>query len=187
MQWQAAYAGKESYWNAAKAYYAAHGNLDVPAGYKSAGGLDLHAWVDKQWQMYHRPTENNADKRQQLEKIGMTWECAGRWHLDQHEKAWHDTYLAVRQYWQANGSLPRERDKTKKSMRPPTGSGTPRIAGRSLFYCYYAFGNVTLMVVPLPTWLCRSMRAWCSRAICLTMASPRPVPPVALLRLLSTR
>ena len=60
-------------------------------------------------------------------------------------------------------------------------------AGRSLFYCYYAFGNVTLMVVPLPTWLCRSMRAWCSRAICLTMASPRPVPPVALLRLLSTR
>ena len=55
------------------------------------------------------------------------------------------------------------------------------------FYCYYAFGNVTLMVVPLPTWLCRSMRAWCSRAICLTMASPRPVPPVALLRLLSTR
>ena len=39
------------------------------------------------------------------------------------------------------------------------------------------------MVVPLPTWLCRSMRAWCSRAICLTMASPRPVPPVALLRL----
>lgn len=114
MQWQAAYAGKESYWNAAKAYYAAHGNLDVPAGYKSAGGLDLHAWVDKQWQMYHRPTENNADKRQQLEKIGMTWECAGRWHLDQHEKAWHDTYLAVRQYWQANGSLPTERDKTKR-------------------------------------------------------------------------
>lgn len=27
------------------------------------------------------------------------------------------------------------------------------------------------MVVPLPTWLCRSMRAWCSRAICLTMAT----------------
>lgn len=59
--------------------------------------------------------------------------------------------------------------------------------GGAFFYCYYAFGNVTLMVVPLPTWLCRSMRAWCSRAICLTMASPRPVPPVALLRLLSTR
>ena len=31
------------------------------------------------------------------------------------------------------------------------------------------------------------MRALWMRAMCLTMARPRPVPPVALLRLLSTR
>ena len=40
---------------------------------------------------------------------------------------------------------------------------------------------------PVPTWLCRSIFASCSRAMCLTMASPKPVPPVALERLLSTR
>ena len=51
----------------------------------------------------------------------MTWECADRWHLDQHEKAWHDTYLAVRQYWQANDSLPTERDKTKKEYASANG------------------------------------------------------------------
>ena len=116
MQWQAAYAGRESYWNAAKAYYAAYGNLDVPVGYKSAGGLDLRAWVDKQWKIYHRPTENNADKRQQLEKIGMTWECAGRWDLDPREKAWHDAYLAVQQYLLTTGSLPTAKDNTEKTF-----------------------------------------------------------------------
>ena len=68
-----------------------------------------------------------------------------------------------------------------------TNRPVPAMRGEGPFYSSYAFGNVTLIVVPLPTWLCRSMRAWCSRAICLTMASPRPVPPVALLRLLSTR
>ena len=52
---------------------------------------------------------------------------------------------------------------------------------------YEFFGNVTRMVVPVPTWLCRSIFASCSRAMCLTMASPKPVPPVALERLLSTR
>lgn len=116
MQWQAVYAGRESYWNAAKAYYAAYGNLDVPVGYKSAGGLDLRAWVDKQWKIYHRPTENNADKRQQLEKIGMTWECAGRWDLDPREKAWHDAYLAVQQYLLTTGSLPTAKDNTEKTF-----------------------------------------------------------------------
>ena len=52
---------------------------------------------------------------------------------------------------------------------------------------YEFFGNVTRIVVPVPTWLCRSIFASCSRAMCLTMASPKPVPPVALERLLSTR
>lgn len=116
MQWQAAKAGRESYLSAARAYYAAHGNLTVPADYRSAGGLHLRAWVDKQWQMYHRPTKKNAEKRRQLEEIGMTWTCADRWHLDQREKAWYNAYLAVRQYWQANGRLPAAKNKTEKEF-----------------------------------------------------------------------
>lgn len=114
MQWQAA--GRESYWNAAQAYYAAHGNLNVPANYKSAGGLALRSWLDEQWRIYHRPTKKNAAERQRLEKIGMTWECAGRWHLDSREKNWYDAYLAVKQYWIQNGRLPTARGKAENGF-----------------------------------------------------------------------
>lgn len=48
-------------------------------------------------------------------------------------------------------------------------------------------GNSTVMAVPSPSRLSSFSWAPCSRAMCFTMASPRPVPPVALLRLLSTR
>ncbi len=47
--------------------------------------------------------------------------------------------------------------------------------------------KVMVTVVPSLTSLSSRMRALWIRAICLTMARPRPVPPVALLRLLSTR
>ena len=50
-----------------------------------------------------------------------------------------------------------------------------------------SFGSVTVMVVPLPrvesTWM---VPRWIITA-CLTMDNPRPVPPTALDRLLSTR
>ena len=47
--------------------------------------------------------------------------------------------------------------------------------------------TMTEVVVPSFTALSSLMRALWMRAMCLTMARPRPVPPVALLRLLSTR
>ena len=47
--------------------------------------------------------------------------------------------------------------------------------------------KMMVIVVPFPGSLCRSMFAWCSCAPCFTMDSPRPVPPMARLRLLSTR
>ena len=47
--------------------------------------------------------------------------------------------------------------------------------GPTALRSYEFFGNVTRMVVPVPTWLCRSIFASCSRAMCLTMASPKPV------------
>lgn len=50
-----------------------------------------------------------------------------------------------------------------------------------------AISKVTVIVVPTSTSLSSFMRALWIRAICLTMARPNPVPPVALLRLLSTR
>ena len=49
------------------------------------------------------------------------------------------------------------------------------------------FQNVTVIRVPRPSWLSRVMRAPWIWAMCLTMARPRPVPPVSRERLLSTR
>ena len=57
----------------------------------------------------------------------------------------------------------------------------------TLYLFHTMGGSHTRIRVPWPGWLCSSTEPPCSRAQCLTMASPRPVPPVALERLLSTR
>ena len=54
-------------------------------------------------------------------------------------------------------------------------------------YALKHLSNVTDIVVPRPSSLSSVICALCLTAICLTIASPRPVPPVALERLLSTR
>ena len=59
-----------------------------------------------------------------------------------------------------------------------------RISGAGMFH---PMGNVTLIVVPVPGRLETSMPALWSMAACLTMDSPRPVPPTSLEWLLSTR
>ena len=68
----------------------------------------------------------------------------------------------------------------------PVFKNKPTERCRSAGQCLY-FGNRTRMVVPSPrrlsTWI---LPLW-SRTACLTMESPRPVPPTSLERLLSTR
>ena len=61
-------------------------------------------------------------------------------------------------------------------------AGRCRSAGQFTY-----FGNRTRMVVPSPRRLSTWILALWSRAACLTMLSPRPVPPTSLERLLSTR
>lgn len=51
-----------------------------------------------------------------------------------------------------------------------------------LFNCNYFAAKVTFIVVPTPTCDFSSMSAPYSDAMCLTMASPSPVPPVSRLR-----
>ena len=48
-------------------------------------------------------------------------------------------------------------------------------------------GNVTVMRVPQSGWLSSAISAPWKVAACFTMASPKPVPPRAFERLLSTR
>ena len=63
---------------------------------------------------------------------------------------------------------------------PPDGKGCSDAA-------YSPAGKVTVIVVPSPSRLSSSMLAWWNAAECLTMARPRPVPPLARERLVSTR
>lgn len=49
------------------------------------------------------------------------------------------------------------------------------------------FYSTTIILVPLPSSLTNSIFPSCSSTICFTIARPRPVPPVSLDLLLSTR
>jgi len=50
-----------------------------------------------------------------------------------------------------------------------------------------ARGSHSEKVLPAPGTDTMSRRPWCRSITCLTMANPRPVPPVSRERLLSTR
>ena len=60
----------------AKAYYAEHGNLRVPAAYK-VNGVNLNKWISEQRQVYWGNREGKTLTNLQIEQlnaIGMTWE-----------------------------------------------------------------------------------------------------------------
>ena len=81
----------------------------------------------------------------------------------------------------------------KKTAPSPAGGrphgGTGRQVSGGGAYCAWLCrgGNCTVMAVPTPTWLSSESCAPMPAAMCLTMARPRPVPPVSFERLLSTR
>ena len=81
----------------------------------------------------------------------------------------------------------------KKTAPSPAGGrphgGTGRQVSGGGAYCAWPCrgGNCTVMAVPTPTWLSSESCAPMPAAMCLTMARPRPVPPVSFERLLSTR
>ena len=94
----------------AKKYFANHGNLNVPESYKDAIGVDLHAWVKRQWYLYHRPAKGKSKAYQaakkELEKLGFDWSCEGRWEWDPKEYTWLQNYNGVKAYVEENEVLP---------------------------------------------------------------------------------
>ena len=58
---------------------------------------------------------------------------------------------------------------------------------RATLSSFYAFLKITIISVPLPSSLATKISALWIATICFTMASPNPVPPFFLERLLSTR
>ena len=84
MQWGSRY---DRQWNevyqAAKRYFEANGNLDVPVAYVSPEGYALGKWVRRQQYAYRNPEKSNAilsqERNELLDAIGMQWEKPDSW------------------------------------------------------------------------------------------------------------
>ena len=91
-------------WNevygAAKRYFEANGNLDVPVAYVSPEGYALGKWVRRQQYAYRNPEKSNAILSQErielLDAIGMQWEKPDPW---QHR------YELAQEYKRVHGNL----------------------------------------------------------------------------------
>lgn len=91
-------------WNevygAAKRYFEANGNLDVPVAYVSPEGYALGKWVRRQQYAYRNPEKSNAILSQErielLDAIGMQWEKPDPW---QHR------YELAQEYKRCHGNL----------------------------------------------------------------------------------
>ena len=91
-------------WNevygAAKRYFEANGDLDVPVAYVSPEGYALGKWVRRQQYAYRKPEKSNAILSQErielLDAIGMQWE-----KLD----PWQHRYELAQEYKRCHGNL----------------------------------------------------------------------------------
>ena len=101
MQWGSRY---DRQWNevyqAAKRYFEANGDLDVPVAYVSPEGYALGKWVRRQQYAYRNPEKSNAILSQErielLDAIGMQWEKPDPW---QHR------YELAQEYKRCHGNL----------------------------------------------------------------------------------
>lgn len=93
----------EERWNrnfrALRAYYARHGDLDVPQNYVTTDGLQLGQFVKNM--RHHRDTKYRKcltpDRVVMLTEMGMIW--------DVNEYRWHQGFKAAQQYFRMHGDL----------------------------------------------------------------------------------
>ena len=94
----------EDWFQEARAYFEAHGDLMVPPDYQTGEGHRLGLWIYQQRDLYmgRRPNRTlTPEQIGRLEAIGMVWEPEKL-----KDEAWERMYACVRDYWQANGRLP---------------------------------------------------------------------------------
>lgn len=102
-------------WNevygAAKRYFEANGDLDVPVAYVSPEGYALGKWVRRQQYAYRNPEKSNAilsqERMELLDAIGMQWEKPDPWQhrfeLAQEYKRCHGNLEIPAKYKTADG------------------------------------------------------------------------------------
>ena len=101
MQWGSRY---DRQWNevyqAAKRYFEANGDLDVPVAYVSPEGYALGKWVRRQQYAYRNPEKSNAILSQErielLDAVGMQWEKTDSWQY---------RYELAQEYKRVHGNL----------------------------------------------------------------------------------
>ena len=101
MHWGSRY---DRQWNevygAAKRYFEANRNLNIPVAYVSPEGYALGKWVRRQQYAYQNPAKSNSilspERIEQLEEIGMQWEKPDPW---QHR------YELAKEYKKEHGNL----------------------------------------------------------------------------------
>ncbi|MGN0163563.1 MAG: Helicase associated domain protein [Candidatus Ornithomonoglobus sp.] len=90
----------EIYFQAAKAYFDEHGNLEVPKRYVTDSGLTLGMWLNTQRRVYAGKVPGNLTEAQidRLNGIGMRWENAV-------ELNWQNAYNHAKEYYETYGNL----------------------------------------------------------------------------------
>lgn len=87
-------------YEAAKQYFKAHGNLDVPTMYKTNDGVLLGKWIARQRYVYQNPEKSTKpltqDRIDLLEGIGMVW---------QKVDSWQHRYELAQKYLEEHGNL----------------------------------------------------------------------------------
>ncbi len=101
MQWDAVSVRWEQNYLEALRYYKEHGDLNVPAGYKTDTGFSLGAWIrnlrqTRQGKSRQRPLTGEQIAR--LDAIGMQWD--GRF-----DSQWSRAYAEAEAYYRQHGTL----------------------------------------------------------------------------------
>ncbi len=97
MHWSAINLKWERNYLRAAEYYREHGDLLVPADYKSPDGHALGSWISK-LRRSRRAGELSEEQVERLEAIGMFWG-------NRHAESWETNYRAAEKYYQAHGDL----------------------------------------------------------------------------------
>ena len=87
-------------YQAAKAYYHAHGDLNVPLGYRTEKGIQLGIWISSQRRLYHGNFHGSLtpERIEKLEQIGMVWE-------NRYETRWENMYQVAEEFYIEHGHL----------------------------------------------------------------------------------
>lgn len=94
----------EDWYAEAEAYYREHGDLMVPAGYRTPSGSRLGLWIYKQRDLYMGRKAGRSlsqAKVELLEALHMVWEP-----LAERQEDWERMYAWVSEYRERHGKLP---------------------------------------------------------------------------------